>query len=404
MTTSSVLATRLIGLNVFKETTFNTPAIPTAKMMGVQPLPSFSPKLKSTVFDEQRGTVVPGYLSANLMKGGAFNFNTHVTYEDILFLLAGGIKGSVAPTGGPVYTWPFPAPITPYTPWNPQTYTFEYGYDVGTIRAAGSVFDKITFKGEASKQLEANVSGWYAGHDQNDAVAIASSTNATPIEITTATAHGYATGDTVIIGSHLVNTAANGTWTIIKTGASTFTLNTSVGNGVGGATGTATRAITQSIVDRTVEIAIVPPTTFWMDTAGVTPKTTQFANVMTSFQLDIETGLKPVYTGDSVSPTDFTYDAYKASLTLNLLFTQAVKAKLAATAFAGIGNVFTLYFASGTKSIQMDFAGVLADDPKEYESKDAAQVIPLKFDARYDTGALANFLKITVLNGVSAIP
>lgn len=68
--------------------------------------------------------------------------------------------------------------------------------------------------------------------------AIASSTNASPIVVTTAAAHGYATGDKIAITGHLVNTNANGYWTVTVTGATTFELDGSTGNGVGGATGT----------------------------------------------------------------------------------------------------------------------------------------------------------------------
>jgi hypothetical protein len=68
--------------------------------------------------------------------------------------------------------------------------------------------------------------------------AIASSTNASPIEITTSAPHGYSTGQKVTVVGHLVNTNANGTWEVTVTGASTFELNDSAGNGVGGATGT----------------------------------------------------------------------------------------------------------------------------------------------------------------------
>lgn len=68
-------------------------------------------------------------------------------------------------------------------------------------------------------------------------LSISSSTNATPIVVTTASAHGYSTGDTVFIEGHKVNTNANGRWAITVTGASTFSLNGSVGNGVGVATG-----------------------------------------------------------------------------------------------------------------------------------------------------------------------
>jgi hypothetical protein len=70
-------------------------------------------------------------------------------------------------------------------------------------------------------------------------VDILSSTNASPIEITTATPHGFVDGDYAQIIGHTVNTSANGYWTITLTGASSFTLNGSTGVGVGGATGQA---------------------------------------------------------------------------------------------------------------------------------------------------------------------
>jgi hypothetical protein len=72
---------------------------------------------------------------------------------------------------------------------------------------------------------------------------ISSSTNATPIVVTTTGAHGYTTGDIVVVGGHATNTAANGTWQVGTTTSTTFQLLTrldavnSTGNGVGGATG-----------------------------------------------------------------------------------------------------------------------------------------------------------------------
>lgn len=77
----------------------------------------------------------------------------------------------------------------------------------------------------------------------NLSVANVSSTNATPIVMTTA-ATTYAVGQVVTISGHLVNTSANGTWRVSATnGTTTVTLTTldgtnSVGVGVGGATGT----------------------------------------------------------------------------------------------------------------------------------------------------------------------
>jgi hypothetical protein len=70
------------------------------------------------------------------------------------------------------------------------------------------------------------------------AVNIASSTNASPIVVTTSSAHGLQTGDLADIQGHQVNTKANGVRTVTRTGANSFSINGSSGNGAGGATGT----------------------------------------------------------------------------------------------------------------------------------------------------------------------
>lgn len=68
-------------------------------------------------------------------------------------------------------------------------------------------------------------------------VTIASSTNATPIQINTSANHGYSNGDRIYITGHRVNEAANGIWTITVVDNNSFTLDGSVGSGVGVATG-----------------------------------------------------------------------------------------------------------------------------------------------------------------------
>lgn len=69
-------------------------------------------------------------------------------------------------------------------------------------------------------------------------VSISSSTNATPIVVTTATDHGLQTGDAVYIADHATNTAANGYRTVTRLTDTTFSLDgLPNGNGVGGATG-----------------------------------------------------------------------------------------------------------------------------------------------------------------------
>ncbi len=64
---------------------------------------------------------------------------------------------------------------------------------------------------------------------------ITSTTDATPIVVTLAS-HGYSTGDRVTVFGHTTNTNANGTWTVTKVNANTFSLDDSIktGGGAGG--------------------------------------------------------------------------------------------------------------------------------------------------------------------------
>lgn len=87
----------------------------------------------------------------------------------------------------------------------------------------------ISFNGGANRLISDQVNG---SHN------IVSSTNASPI-VLQVTAHGLHNNDRVTVQNHLVNTNANGIWTITVVDANHFSLNASTGNGVGAATGTA---------------------------------------------------------------------------------------------------------------------------------------------------------------------
>lgn len=88
--------------------------------------------------------------------------------------------------------------------------------------------------------------GIWTGGGRPLAVNISSSTNATPIVITTATAHGLTAGKAVSIVGHTTNTNANGVWQVGTVISSTrFEIlqqdgSNTTGNGVGGASGTVT--------------------------------------------------------------------------------------------------------------------------------------------------------------------
>lgn len=86
--------------------------------------------------------------------------------------------------------------------------------------------------------------------------AITAATNATPIAITTTTPHGLVTGAVVTVASVVGNTAANGTFKITKTGASTFTLDGSVGNSAYVSGGTTTAVGINEIASGTSVVTI----------------------------------------------------------------------------------------------------------------------------------------------------
>jgi hypothetical protein len=100
----------------------------------------------------------------------------------------------------------------------------------------------------ASPDLTNMGNATWTGGGRPSSVNISSSTNATPIVITTSSAHGLVAGDYVFVAGHTVNTNANGTWKVgtVPTGT-TFQIlqidgSNTTGNGVGGATGNVTNA------------------------------------------------------------------------------------------------------------------------------------------------------------------
>jgi hypothetical protein len=88
----------------------------------------------------------------------------------------------------------------------------------------------------------------WTGGGRPASINIASSTNATPIVITTSSAHGLVPGDYVVIIFHTINGNANGVWKVGTTPTSTtFQIlqidgSNTTGNGTGGATGNVTKA------------------------------------------------------------------------------------------------------------------------------------------------------------------
>ena len=109
-----------------------------------------------------------------------------------------------------------------------STYQLRHQLAVNVLNSPSGFLDRFAWGAAANT----TVSG-----DLLAPVAIASSTAVNPSAVTTAAAHGLATGDWVEITGHAVNTAINGTFQVTVTGTTTFTVPV-LGVGAGGATGT----------------------------------------------------------------------------------------------------------------------------------------------------------------------
>lgn len=91
---------------------------------------------------------------------------------------------------------------------------------------------------------------------------ITGATNASPIVVTTASAHGLGTGQTVYISGVVGNTAANGSFSATVTSSTTFSLDTSTGNGAytSGGTVSTIQAIKQGLTVSAVSAISSNPT------------------------------------------------------------------------------------------------------------------------------------------------
>lgn len=187
--TTSLLATRLIRLQVGQESTWGTPVAATSILNGIKPTPSVTAVTKATQFDEQLGSLAPSYRSSQLAQTGTFDLGGYVTYEDILYLMAGA-------------------------------------YGLPTPTALGATQSVTAITATTAKTISAN-------------------SLANPTIVTTSTVHGLTTADTVTITGSNSTPSINGVWPVIVIDTTHFSVP--VNCSVAGTAGTVqTPAIVQT--------------------------------------------------------------------------------------------------------------------------------------------------------------
>jgi hypothetical protein len=157
--------------------------------------------------------------------------------------------------------------------------------------------------------------------------------------------------------------------------------------------------------DRTVEVALVGTSALFMDPSGSTIGSTPFTGTLLDFTLDMENSAKPIYTAGSLVPAQWVIGGkIRSSLTLDLLYTAAVKTYMTGTLMLGTRGLIRIKSTSGSKSIQLDFAGVLSDEPALFGNKEEAQTVSLKLDSVYDPGAALYTNLTCVTTAGSTVP
>lgn len=136
-------------IQIGREATWGTPVTPTAKLMGVDLIPTMNPGYQATVREDARGSVAPGYLvTIDGQTGGSVTLNGNLSYEDVAYYLD-GLFSQATPTGAGPYTRQYAAPLTSAA-LTPRILTIMYGDAAATAvyQASGGTLTSLTISGE----------------------------------------------------------------------------------------------------------------------------------------------------------------------------------------------------------------------------------------------------------------
>lgn len=163
----------LMEWQIGKQSAFDTAVTPTARLVGISD-GSITPKVESSVVEEQRGTLVPAYDVTLDKKSGEAKISGDVTFEQIGYFLDSAL-GEATPSGTTTYTRDYAGPIG--TKPAPRINTLIRGSSEGVYGLIGAVANELTLKCESNKRLTFDCS--MLGHSV-DELALASPALADP--------------------------------------------------------------------------------------------------------------------------------------------------------------------------------------------------------------------------------
>lgn len=158
-----------------------------------------------------------------------------------------------------------------------------------------------------------------------------------------------------------------------------------------------------SLSDRTVELIRMSDTLLYIDTWTGAMGSTAVSDELISFSLNLDTGRHLKYFNGSLAPSDYGETKWSATLELVMEYSTTCKAMVDALSAPGlVQRQIRLKATSGTKIVQIDFAGTLMDGVTLFDDRDGNLIATLTFTGTYnDTDT--DWLEITVTNGVASL-
>jgi len=370
--TSSTIPTRLIRLQLGQESTWGQSVAATSILNGLIGLPKITPLVKDVIFDEQRGSLVPSYSSAQVATGGAFDLTGVVTFEDILYVLASAY-GLPTPTGNgatvnvSAITATTAKTISANTLANPTVVTTStaHGLTTGdTVQISGS---------NSTPPLSGNYpvivsDTTHFSVPVNCSVAGTAGTVQTPAVVTTATNHGLSTGGyTILAGTNATTPAVNGVWQVCVHDTTHYAIpafptgaGTTAGTGSNPATWTFAQPSTSTFtpVAYTMELGNVGSSTATKLTGGLVQQFTIAGDQQKEMTFTAK-GFGQTWTGGVTPTAALSYRTTEIALTPEVVFAMDPAGTTAGTtSYPGALINFTLtgdsglapYYAAGSKA------------------------------------------------------
>lgn len=170
---------------------------------------------------------------------------------------------------------------------------------------------------------------------------------------------------------------------------------------------------TAAISARTVRTHPASLVSLRADNFGGTVGTTVLASTLIDWSLDYDSGLHLKQFGHdtSLAPTSYGYGTPTATLRAKLEFNANAVAELDKF-IAGAGRLIELRGTSPElagaatvyKQFKIQFAGDITSVSDLWSDRDGNTVIDVTLSARVDTGTFANYLKVILVNSMSALP